>query len=295
MPAQEKLSQTEQYLAYGAGLGIIVVIAALILIGLGTFDNNNVPISLLLVGLALIVISVGAWLIMVRPWEKFDDLKTAYFTGQEEHAAEKEAPAAEAVVEAEQAAPVAAAVPVEAAPAVAEAAPAPVAEDDLTLIEGIGPKSAEALKAAGIKTFAQVAKMSPADLEKAVKDRKVRLVGTAEHWPRQAEIAATGDLTALEEFQNRLKGETVEDDLTLIEGIGPKSAEALKAAGIKTFAQMAKMSPADLEKAVKDQKVRLVGSTETWPSQAALAAKGDLTALEALQARIKGGVLKDKE
>ena len=26
----------------------------------------------------------------------------------------------------------------------------------------------------------------------------MRLVGTTEHWPRQAEIAATGDLTALE-------------------------------------------------------------------------------------------------
>jgi DNA-directed RNA polymerase subunit beta' len=185
--------------------------------------------------------------------------------------------------------PVEAAAPAQAAVKVAEAA------DDLTLIEGIGPKSAEALQAAGITSFAQVAKLSPEELEKAVKDRKVRLVGTAEHWPHQAEIAATGDLTALDEFKRRLKGETVADDLTLIEGIGPKSAEALQAAGITTSAQMAKLSPEELGKAVKDRKVRLVVSTETWPMQAELAAKGDLSALEALQARIKGGVLVDKE
>jgi predicted flap endonuclease-1-like 5' DNA nuclease len=300
MPAQEKLSQTEQYLAYTAGVGIVIVIAALILTGLGTLSSNN-RVGLLLVGLALIVIGIGGWLILLRPWEKFDDLKTPYFTGHEEHAAEPET-----AEPAEAAAPVAAAKPVEAEPVkavppVEAAAPAQVAvkvaeaADDLTLIEGIGPKSAEALQAAGITSFAQVAKLSPEELEKAVKDRKVRLVGTAEHWPHQAEIAATGDLTALDEFKRRLKGETVADDLTLIEGIGPKSAEARQAAGITTFAQMAKLSPEELGKAVKDRKVRLVGSTETWPMQAELAAKGDLSALEALQARIKGGVLVDKE
>jgi predicted flap endonuclease-1-like 5' DNA nuclease len=295
MPAQEKLSQTEQYLAYTAGIGIVIAIAALILIGLGTLSSNN-GVGLLLVGLALIVIGIGGWLIMLRPWEKFDDLKTPYYTGHEEHAAEP----------AEAAAPVEAARPVEAEPVKAvppaAAAPAPglakkaeAAPDDLTLIEGIGPKSAEALQAAGITTFAQVAKLSPVELEKIIKDQKVRLVGTAEHWPHQAEIAATGDLTALEEYQRRVKGETVADDLTLIEGIGPKSAEALQAAGITTFAQVAKLSPAELEKAIKDRKVRLVGSTETWPMQAELAAKGDLSGLEALKARIKGGVLTDKE
>ncbi len=320
MPAQEKLSQTEQYLAYTAGVGILIAIVALILIGLGTFDSNDVPVSLLLIGLALIVIGIGGWLIMLRPWEKFDDLKTPYYTGHEEHTAEKagdaEAHAVAAPVVAEAAAPVAvkpvkaappveaAAKPIEAKPVkaaspVEAAAPAPavaaVAADDLTLIEGIGPKSAEALKAAGITTFAQVAKMSPEELEKIVKEKKVRLVGTTEHWPRQAEIAATGDLTALEGYRKRVKGETVADDLTLIEGIGPKSAEALKAAGITTFAQMAKMSPADLEKAVKDRKVRLVGSAESWPMQAEVAAKGDLSALEALQARLKGGALPTKD
>lgn len=292
MPAQEKLSQTEQYLAYLTGIGIVISIAALILIGLGTFDSNDIPISLLLVGLAVIIIGTGGWLYLARPWEKFDDLKTPLYTGhEEEHTpAVAEASAAEAVEIPVSKTPEPAAVP-RRAPEVVKAAPTAAAAqaDDLTLIEGIGPKSAEALKAAGIATFAQLAKATPGDLEKILKERKVRLVGTTEHWPRQAEIAGTGDVTALDEYRKRKHGETVEDDLTLIEGIGPKSAEALKAAGIKTFAQIAKMAPADLEKAVKDRKVRLVGNAGSWPAQAELAAKGDLTGLEALQLRLKGG------
>lgn len=232
MPAQEKLSQTEQYLAYVAGLGIIVAILALALIGLGTFDNDNVPVSLLLIGLALILIGAGGWLIMVRPWEKFDDLKTPQFTGHEEHAAapvKESAPAAVPVkpairgtlsaVEEKAAEPVvAAAADVEAAvkeviveeaappPAVIEEKPAAAVPDDLTLIEGIGPKSAEALRDAGITTFAQIAQMSPEELEKAVKDRKVRLVGGTETWPMQAKLAAEGNRKALQELQGRLKG-----------------------------------------------------------------------------------------
>jgi predicted flap endonuclease-1-like 5' DNA nuclease len=294
MPAQEKLSQTEQYLAYLTGIGITLSIVALILIGLGTFDSNDIPISLLLVGLAMIVIGIGGWLYLARPWEKFDDLKTPLYTGHEEEhalpAAEASSAEAEAVeipvTKTPEPAPV-----LKRAPEVVQTAP-PAASaqlDDLTLIEGIGPKSAEALKAAGIATFAQLAKSTPGDLEKILKERKIRLVGSTEHWPRQAEIAATGDVTALDGYRKRKHGETVEDDLTLIEGIGPKSAEALKAAGIKTFAQVARMAPADLEKAVKDRKVRLVGNAGSWPAQAELAAKGDLTGLEALQLRLKGG------
>jgi predicted flap endonuclease-1-like 5' DNA nuclease len=295
MPAQEKLSQIEQYLAYGIGLGVVLIMGALILIGLGTGDNNNLPISILLIGLAMVVLGVAYWLYFIRPWEKFDDLKTPHFTGHDEHAhaAEESAPVhapAPTPAPAEAAAAVTPPVP---PPPAASPAPAPAEPpaDNLALIEGIGPKSADALKAAGITTFAQIAAMTPAELDKAVKDHNVPLVGSTEHWPRQAEIAASGDLTALHDFQTRLKQVTLEDDLTTIEGIGPKSAAALKTAGITTFAQVAKMSPEELEKIIKDQKVRLVGSTAMWPAQAELAAKGDLTGLDALKARIKGGKL----
>jgi len=201
VPAQEKLTPTEQNFAYLIGLGIAITIVALLLIGLGTIDNADITTSLLIVGIALIVLGVGGWLIMVRPWERFDDLKTPHYAGHDAHApAEEAAPVAEV-----KAAPVteAKAVPAE------EAAPvpaAPAAPDDLTLIEGIGPKSAAALNESGITTFAQVAAMTAEQLEQAVKERGVRLVGNAANWPQQAALAAAGDFAALAELQAKLKG-----------------------------------------------------------------------------------------
>jgi predicted flap endonuclease-1-like 5' DNA nuclease len=278
VPAQEKLSPTEQYLAYLTGLGIVITIVALFLIGLGTIENDDITTSLLIVGIVIIVLGVAGWLFLVRPWERFDDLKTPHYTGHEEHAAAA-APVAEAAPQAAQAeAPV--------------APPAPAATpDDLTLIEGIGPKVASALRAAGITTFAQIAAMTPEQLEQIVREQGVRLVGSTATWPEQARLAAAGDLTALQSQQARIKGggTEVEDDLTLIEGIGPKSAAALREAGITTFAQVAAMTPEQLEQIVRERGVRLVGSTASWPEQARLAAAGDLSGLEALQAKLRGG------
>ncbi len=281
MPAQEKLSPTEQYLAYLTGLGIVITVVALFLIALGTIENDNIATSLLIVGIVIIVLGVAGWLLLVRPWERFDDLKTPHYTGHEEHV-ETAAPVAEAAAPAEAVA--------QAEAPVTPPAPA-AAPDDLTLIEGIGPKVASALHAAGITTFAQVAAMTPEQLEQTLREQGVRLVGSTATWPEQARLAAAGDLTALQSQQARIKGggAVIEDDLTLIEGIGPKSAAALRDAGITTFAQVAAMTPEQLEQIVRERGVRLVGSTASWPEQARLAAAGDLSGLEALRAKLRGG------
>jgi predicted flap endonuclease-1-like 5' DNA nuclease len=81
------------------------------------------------------------------------------------------------------------------------------------------------------------------------------------------------------------------DDLTLIEGIGPKIAAALVSAGVTTFARVAEMAPADLEAIVRGAGVRMVGKGESWPVQARLAADGKLAELKALQDKLKGGQL----
>jgi predicted flap endonuclease-1-like 5' DNA nuclease len=73
-------------------------------------------------------------------------------------------------------------------------------------------------------------------------------------------------------------GETVAgtaDDLTRIDGIGPKSAAALRAAGIDSFQKLANTSEARLIEILRAGNVRLVGSTSTWAQQAAYAARGD--------------------
>lgn len=80
------------------------------------------------------------------------------------------------------------------------------------------------------------------------------------------------------------------EKLNEIEGIGPATMRALHAAGVRTYAQLAARTPADL-RALLDaagSRFSLLDPT-TWPEQAALAAAGDWDALKALQDRLDGG------
>lgn len=87
---------------------------------------------------------------------------------------------------------------VEPPPAAVKAAPA--RRDDLLIIEGIGPKSAEALYKAGITTFKQVAAMSGEELTRVVKQGGVNLVNDASSWPKQAQLLADGKTKEFEEY-----------------------------------------------------------------------------------------------
>jgi len=263
VPAQEKLSPTEQYLAYVIGGGVITAMVALFLTALGTVEDDRYTISLLIVGLAVMIIGVVGWMVMLRPWEQFDDLKTPHYTGHDEHAEAGSTVAQPAV----------------SAPAMPPRSAGP---DDLTLIEGIGPKSAAALAAAGITSFAQIARMTPEELEKVIKDHKVRLVGSTSTWPQQARLAASGDLTALEDFQKRIKGGVLHDDLTQIEGIGPKAQAALYEAGVRTYQDLARSTPEALRQILAAAGLKTV-NPQTWPEQAALVVRDDLTGLKKLQ------------
>ncbi len=78
------------------------------------------------------------------------------------------------------------------------------------------------------------------------------------------------------------------DDLTRIEGIGPKIARALHTAGITTFAQLAALEPAQISEILRASKTRLA-FTDTWPEQARLAAAGKWDELAALQAQLTAG------
>jgi hypothetical protein len=80
-------------------------------------------------------------------------------------------------------------------------APAP---DDLVIIEGIGPKIAEILNAAGITTFNQLAATDVSRLREILDQAGLRLADPAS-WPEQARLASTGDQAALQALQDRLK------------------------------------------------------------------------------------------
>ena len=81
------------------------------------------------------------------------------------------------------------------------------------------------------------------------------------------------------------------DDLTRIEGIGPKIAGVLQAAGITSFAQLADADTQRLREILEQADPRLLRLAQpaTWPEQSALAAAGEWEALEALQNQLKGG------
>ena len=83
------------------------------------------------------------------------------------------------------------------------------------------------------------------------------------------------------------------DDLKKIEGAGPKAAEALVAAGLDTFAKVAKADPAKLSEILTEASSRLSHLvTTTWPKQAGLAAEGKWDELKELQDRLDGGIEK---
>ncbi len=83
------------------------------------------------------------------------------------------------------------------------------------------------------------------------------------------------------------------DDLTLIEGIGPKIAELLIADSIVTFADLASAKveaiAAILEKAGSRFSTH---KPDTWPQQAALARDGKMDELKVLQDALDGGKVK---
>ncbi len=94
----------------------------------------------------------------------------------------------------------------------APVAPKPVVTpDDLTKIEGIGPKINGVLQAAGIHTFVELSQSSTAELERILEASDIRgSYGDPTTWPAQAELAAAGEWEALQSMQDALKGGRVE-------------------------------------------------------------------------------------
>jgi predicted flap endonuclease-1-like 5' DNA nuclease len=85
-----------------------------------------------------------------------------------------------------------------------EATPAaPVKPDDLTIVEGIGPKIAALLGKNGIQTFAQLASAELSQLEKILRENGLQFAKPAS-WPAQAKLAADGKLDELKAMQDKL-------------------------------------------------------------------------------------------
>jgi predicted flap endonuclease-1-like 5' DNA nuclease len=152
-------------------------------------------------------------------------------------------------------------------------APASTEIDDLTRINGIGPRYAAVLASAGITTYKQLAQTDPAELRNIVGVKPWQVIDTP------AWVLAAARL----EQQPRLK--VAGDDIIRIEGIGPRYNSLLRAAGITTFAQLAATDETVLADIIKAKSWQKVDYGE-WKQQAALAAAGDWAAFDALQAQL---------
>ena len=79
-------------------------------------------------------------------------------------------------------------------------------------------------------------------------------------------------------------------ELRKIEGIGPKIADVLVAAGIVNLQDLSEASVSHIKEILVAAGRRYgLADPSTWPEQAALGTKGDWDALKALQKELKGG------
>jgi predicted flap endonuclease-1-like 5' DNA nuclease len=79
------------------------------------------------------------------------------------------------------------------------------------------------------------------------------------------------------------------DDLTKLEGIGPKMSAALVAGGLDSYEKLSQATEETIRQAVEAAGLRFAPSIPTWAKQAALAAKGDWDGLNQYQEKLDGG------
>lgn len=187
--------------------------------------------------------------------------------------------------------------------------------DNLQIVEGVGPKMDEFLKAMGISTWVELSeadsKIIKAKLEAS--DAKYRIIDPST-WPGQAKLAAAGKWYELIDLQKTLSagkdggdGETNSkleanmiklgllkkfstDDLKAIEGIGPKIEELLHNAGIMTWRELSNTSVDRINEILAAAGDRFqLADPGTWPKQAKMAADGAWKLLFEYQDRLQGG------
>lgn len=259
MAIREPLKQEEQLVAGIGGVGILLFIVGGSLIGFSSTDSETATMFIY-VGLAGIATAIVLWMVLLRPWLSFDDLQTPYYTGHHHddhhhnhHDTHSEIPTEHDVHEA----------------LVIEASEATPHLEIVFDTPSASPTEAKPLKidVATVETAETIA-------EEFVQEAPPS-VSTAE---AAEPTEALTPITSVEQEHN---------DLKHIKGIGAAVEKALHASGITSYAQIAQMTPQDLEHIVKvEHKVRLIGGTNSWPRQAQFLLDGDLEGLKVFQASL---------
>ena len=105
-----------------------------------------------------------------------------------------------------------------------------------------------------------------------------------------APVATVIDIAAAKKAGFTIKNA---NDLTVVEGIGPKINELFNNAGIKTFVQLAAATVPQMRKILDDGGSRFrIANPSTWAQQAALAAENKWSELKTLQDKLSAGIKK---
>ena len=139
-------------------------------------------------------------------------------------------------------------------------------------------KAAATPKAEAEKPAAEAPKTEPA--KEAVKEAPAKAEAKKEEAPKKEEAKA-----------EKKTGNDKADDLTKIEGIGPKAAEALANAGLSTYEALSGGDPEKIKELLTEASSRLAHlDPGSWPKQAKMAAEGKWDELKEWQENVKGGV-----
>ncbi len=150
----------------------------------------------------------------------------------------------------------------------------------------VAPPSAPALPTPEIRTYhvtaQQVPRLQTMTIRPDPESAEYTVVNITEDTPNEEAVLPFTETEVVTptgtEASPEVSAEAVKeagDDLTRLNGIGPKSSAALIAAGIDSYQKLADSSDEAIRDALLTAKVRLVGDVVTWSQQAAYAAKGD--------------------
>jgi len=165
--------------------------------------------------------------------------------------------------------------------------------DNLQIIEGIGPKMESVLNDNGIETWTQLAAVTLPVLQSVLDKYGSRYqIIDPTIWLEQAKLAAEGKVDALIKLQkidgvSKLENmmdtgkkngfaKYQQDDLKIVEGIGPKIEVLLKKSGINTWQSLSKTEPSSIKAILNAAGPRYrLATPENWPLQANLAINGE--------------------
>ncbi len=117
--------------------------------------------------------------------------------------------------------------------------------DQLEAIEGVGPQIAELFHKNGVHRFAQIAAMSPADIEKILATGgSAFAIAQPFTWPFQAKLLENGWIAEFLEVGQKLKAGRL--PLTGLAGVGEATAERLSAVDTGSVQTLAAADPAAL-------------------------------------------------